>query len=164
MARSDMIKYVLIASLVAVLFCGYGYSQNLDIWNISGTLYRGAPEIISVYNNDYLFSIKLGVFETYTVTDTSGPVLLNSYPLWDYANCFELINQFGFMGTATGLLIWDLSNPVEPQDFYYNGSITGINSIALADSFAYALNNTSLFIIDITDPHDIEIIDSIRIA
>jgi hypothetical protein len=139
-------------------------AQDVCLGNISATLCGGSPKLIAPNHNGYVYCSKSSALEIYSVDNPTAPVLERSYQYWPDPNCFEIRNDYGMIGCSMGLWVFDLGNPIYPQDRCLITSMGNVNSIALTDSFAYVLSDTALYILEISNRFQPTIIGSRPIA
>ena len=65
--------------------------------------------------NDYLYTVTNSTLSTFAVSDAQNPVLVDSRQLgWNIETIFPFANKL-FIGSATGMFIYDLANPAAPE-------------------------------------------------
>ena len=112
--------------------------------------------------SDYLYAIDYSTLRLFNISDLNNPVLEHESDIgWDIETIFPY-NQKLFIGTQTGMLIYGLSDPSNPEYISEFDHASGCDPVVVNGNYAYVTlragnlcgnNENQLDVIDITNIH-----------
>lgn len=112
-------------------------------------------------SNDYLYCLNTSALNLYDVSNASTPVNSGSvFTGWGIETLFPYENKL-FIGTTTGVSIYDNSIPAAPTFLSTVSHVTGCDPVVVEDNYAYATIHSGNFcgqsfnelnVIDISNP------------
>lgn len=139
--------------------------------NDAGATNIGSPQVgvagsISLFTivNDFLYVMEEGVFlHPFDISDLSNPVAYERVGVWAGVETLFPYGDHIFMGTPTGMLIYNTTNPRSPQHVSTFSHARGCDPVVVQDNFAYVTVRSGgqcggdinqLDVIDITSLHN----------
>ncbi len=113
--------------------------NNAFVPGIAGSMSRFALV------NDYLYAVNNSSLETISVSEASDPKYLRSNPMgWNIETIYPFKDKL-FIGSSTGLFIFDIANPAMPE---FKGTFTHFRAcdpVVADDVYAYVTLRTGTF-------------------
>jgi hypothetical protein len=151
--------YLTIFFLFSLYGCGDKDTYNPDSSpSDSGT---GGSMARFTISGNYLFTVDNTKMKVFSIADPTKPALLNTTDLgFGIETIFLGKNNTLFLGSQTGMYIYDVTNPSSPSRICYYQHIYSCDPVVANDSFAYVTlhsansrcgrNTNELQVIDIT--------------
>ncbi len=168
MKKHKIFSYI----LVFMLFSCAGGSDDFQFETRSTTSQGGSLSKFTIKGN-YLYVVEDNALAIFDITDfesatSKGKILINRN--------IETIFQFGnslFLGTTTGMLIYDITDSENPVKLSEYNHITSCDPVVANEDYAFVtlragrtcgLGNNVLDIIDITDLENPQLVNSVNMS
>lgn len=116
-----------------------GSKSSASVPGLAGSMSRFALV------NDYLYAVNNSSLETISVSEASDPKYLRSNPMgWNIETIYPFKDKL-FIGSSTGLFIFDIANPATPE---FKGTFTHFRAcdpVVADDVYAYVTLRTGTF-------------------
>ncbi|MFA5974132.1 MAG: hypothetical protein WC780_17420 [Lentimicrobiaceae bacterium] len=133
-------KYFLLF-VIPVLVAGCSMSEKSDSGdNITGT--GGSLARFTIAGN-YLYTVDQSSLHTISLADADHPARVSDKSLGIYTETIFPYKNSLLLGTETGMFVFDLSDPANPQQSTYFQHIRSCDPVVAQDGFAYITLNTS---------------------
>ena len=144
----------------------YGYLTLLNITNLENPIigeYQNNKKVRDIsYKENYVFlmdssySNDLNGFEIIDISNASNPFLISEWQTNCLPTSLKVVNNHLFLTTADkGLLVFDVSDPINPQKIYEYDKFPDMQNIFCDGNLAYVTFDDGLIILDITNPENI---------
>jgi hypothetical protein len=87
--------------------------------------------------NDYLYVMESGVLIPFNISSPTQPTPNEGIRTWRDVETLFAYNSNIFMGTTTGMLIYNTSNPTIPQHISTVNHMTACDPVVVQDNYAY---------------------------
>lgn len=132
-------------------------SSGSQSFGVGGSMAR-----FTLYN-DYLYAVDNSMLKMFRIADASNPELESEMNIgWDIETIFPYNNKL-FIGTMTGMLIYSLQSPANPEYISEFSHIRSCDPVVVEDNYAYVTlragnlcggSENLLDVIDISDLHN----------
>lgn len=132
-------------------------SSGSQSFGVGGSMAR-----FTLYN-DYLYAVDNSLLKMFRIADASNPELESEMNIgWDIETIFPYNNKL-FIGTMTGMLIYSLQSPANPEYISEFSHIRSCDPVVVEDNYAYVTlragnlcggSENLLDVIDISDLHN----------
>ncbi len=150
---------IVLALAAMIMSCSYSDSDvNSDSYNDSGT---GGSLARFTVAGDYLYTVDENSLNVFNITNSEQPAFVNEKNLGFGAETIFPKGENLFIGTSTGMFIYDISNRRNPSQLSYFEHVMACDPVVADDDFAYVTLNSNnqrcwrwtneLQIIDISD-------------
>ena len=92
---------------------------------------------------DYLYTVDQSTLHTFSLGDAEHPVKRSDKSLGIYTETIYPYNNSLLLGTETGMFVFTISDPANPQQLTYFQHIRSCDPVVAADGYAYLTLNTS---------------------
>jgi hypothetical protein len=159
-------------TLIAIaLIMGACESNSLDYSaDMSSESGTGGSLARFTISGNYLYTVDASTLKTFDITNESKPQLIGEQELnWGVETIFALDNML-FLGTRTGIYIYDISSPSTPEYVSLYSHVQSCDPVVVKGNYAYSTLNSSgpcsqgvdqLDIIDISHPSDPQWVNTI---
>jgi hypothetical protein len=87
--------------------------------------------------NDYLYVMESGVLIPFDISNPTNPISNNGISTWRNVETLFAYNTNIFMGTTTGMLIYNTTDPRSPQHISTVNHMTACDPVVVQDNYAY---------------------------
>jgi len=117
---------------------------------------------------NYLYTVDFNTLKTFNIADEKNPQLIDEIPIGYTAETLFIYGNLLLLGTRSGVNIYDISEPAEPQFLASSVHIYSCDPVVAKDNYAYATLNSvrncngytnELRVIDISNPSDPVVVD-----
>jgi hypothetical protein len=131
---------------------GFPFFRSFDFMaesasNSKVTYYNNGSQTMSVgiagsmarftINNNFLYTVDRSNLRTFDIDDLASPLLVNDMSIgWNIETIFPYQNKL-FFGTQTGMIIYDISNPVLPLYKSSYNHISSCDPVVVDGNYAY---------------------------
>jgi hypothetical protein len=124
------------------LLTACSYSEKSDVGNgdISG---RGGSLARFTIMGNYLYTVDQSSLHTVNITDVEHPQEVADKSLGIYTETIYPYGNSLLLGTETGMFVFDVSTPSNPQQLTYFQHIRSCDPVVAENGFAYLTLNTS---------------------
>ncbi|MDR3134236.1 MAG: hypothetical protein LBU42_09525 [Prevotellaceae bacterium] len=147
-----------------VWYAEYAYLNYADSWggaarSSGATALTGSTARFAAYG-DYLYVVTSSQLKVFAVSGNTVAKGLEQYLSWNTETVFAY-DQKLFLGTTTGLLIYDIANPAAPARLSSVSHVLGCDPVVVQGNYAYVTirggnacgqNLNLLDIVDISNP------------
>jgi hypothetical protein len=138
-----MKKYKLYLVFVAIPLvmsaCSMSEKDNSGSGDFSG---KGGSLARFTISGNYLYTVDQSALHTISLTDVEHPKKVGVQSLGIYAETIYPYQNSLLLGTETGMFVYDLSNPENPQQVTYFQHIRSCDPVVAQDNYAYVTLNT----------------------
>lgn len=133
-------KYFLLF-VIPVLVAGCSMSEKSD----SGGNFTGKGGSLARFTiaGNYLYTVDQSSLHTISLADADHPIRVSDKSLGIYTETIFPYQNSLLLGTETGMFVFDLSDPANPQQSVYFQHIRSCDPVVAQDGFAYITLNTS---------------------
>ncbi len=107
--------------------------------NVSG---KGGSLARFTISGNYLYTVDQANLHTFSLSDVQHPQKVSDKSLGIYTETIYPYQNSLLLGTETGMFVYDLSNPANPQQVTYFQHIRSCDPVVAQDNFAYVTLNT----------------------
>jgi len=134
------IIYYLSLSLVVSLLTACAMSEKNDVGgDVSG---KGGSMARFTIAGNYLYTVDQSFLHSVSLADAEHPKEVSQKALGIYTETIYPYQNSLLLGTETGMFIFDLSNPSDPQQITYYQHIRSCDPVVAQNGFAYLTLNT----------------------
>lgn len=130
--------YIILASL-PFLMAACSYSEKSDTGDVSGQ--GGSLARFSIVGN-YLYTVDQNSLHTISIADKEHPQKVSDKSLGFYTETIYPYQNSLLLGTETGMFVFDLANPAEPQQLTFFQHIRSCDPVVAQNGYAYITLNT----------------------
>jgi len=133
-------KYFLLF-VIPVLVAGCSMSEKSD----SGGNFTGKGGSLARFTiaGNYLYTVDQSSLHTISLADADHPIRVSDKSLGIYTETIFPYQNSLLLGTETGMFVFDLSDPANPQQSAYFQHIRSCDPVVAQDGYAYVTLNTS---------------------
>jgi len=134
-------------------------SQNFDAQTSGGTGISGSITRFTIIN-DYLYVMDYGRLKPINISNPTSPVASTPVDTWREVETLFPYNNYIFMGTTTGMLIYNTTNPAMPEYVSEVSHMTACDPVVVQGNYCYVTVRSNSFcagdlnqldVIDISD-------------
>jgi len=151
--------YIVFTTLLVLVACeSQQFDYSADMSSDSGT---GGSMARFTISGNYMYTVDILNLKTFDITNENRPQLIGELELgWGVETIFAL-GDLLFLGTRTGVYIFDISNPASPELISLYSHVQSCDPVVVKGNYAYSTLNSSgpcsqgldqLDIIDISSP------------
>lgn len=137
--KKNRIYFLLLAIPVLLSGCAMSEKNNDFGGELSG---KGGSLARFTISGDYLYTVDQTTLHTISLANTEHPQKVADKSLGIYTETIYPYQNSLLLGTETGLYVYDLSNPANPQYITYFQHIRSCDPVVAQDGFAYITLNT----------------------
>ena len=137
--KKNRIYFLLLAIPVLLSGCAMSEKNNDFGGELSG---KGGSLARFTISGDYLYTVDQTTLHTISLANTERPQKVADKSLGIYTETIYPYQNSLLLGTETGLYVYDLSNPANPQYITYFQHIRSCDPVVAQDGFAYITLNT----------------------
>ena len=163
-----ILRNTLIAITLVIAACeSSSLDYSADMSPESGT---GGSLARFTISGNYLYTVDATTLKTFDITNESKPQLIGEQELnWGVETIFAL-DDLLFLGTRTGIYIYDISSPSTPEYVSLYSHVQSCDPVVVKGNYAYSTLNSSgscsqgvdqLDVIDISNPYDLQWVNTI---
>jgi hypothetical protein len=136
------IRIFLLFAAIAVVTTACSYSEKSDIGgnDVSG---QGGSLARFTIAGDYLYTVDQSSLHTISITDVEHPKKVADKSLGVYTETIFPYENSLLLGTETGMFVFDISNPANPQQTTYFQHIRSCDPVVAENGYAYITLNTA---------------------
>ena len=136
------IRIFLIFSTIVLVATACSYSEKSDSegGDISG---QGGSLARFTIAGEYLYTVDQSSLHTISITDVEHPLKVADKSLGVYTETIFPYENSLLLGTETGMFVFDLSNPSNPQQTTYFQHIRSCDPVVAENGYAYITLNTA---------------------
>lgn len=136
------IKLLFLFSALALFATACSYSEKSD--SAGGDVYgQGGSLARFTIAGEYLYTVDQSSLHTINITDVEHPRKVADKSLGVYTETIFPYENSLLLGTATGMFVFDLSNPANPQQTTYFQHIRSCDPVVAENGYAYITLNTA---------------------
>jgi len=136
-------KYFLLA-VIPLLITACSMSEKSDYSGDSGnTSGKGGSLARFTISGNYLYTVDQSSLHTVSLADAEHPIKVADKSLGIYTETIYPYQNSLLLGTETGMFVFDLSNPANPQEITYFQHIRSCDPVVAQDDYAYVTLNTA---------------------
>ena len=136
-----MRKYISIFSLLFLLLTSCNQDSN-DVSNNGGDGQGGSLAIFLLKGN-YLYTVDYQNLNVFNIQQEQSPIKVNTINIgFDIETLFGL-NNYLFIGSSTGMYIYDVSNPELPKQLSVSRHFRACDPVVANDKYAYVTLHTN---------------------
>lgn len=166
-------KIFLIFSAITLVATSCSYSEKTDTGggDVSG---QGGSLARFTIAGEYLYTVDQSSLHTISITDVEHPKKVSDKSLGVYTETIFPYENSLLLGTETGMFVFDISNPANPQQTTYFQHIRSCDPVVAQNGFAYITLNTAnqrcfngmseLQIVDISNLNSPQLIKTLNLA
>ncbi len=126
--------------VLAVALAGCSMSEKSD----SGISQSGKGGSLARFtiSGDYLYTVDQSSLHTISLADAEHPLKVAEKSLGIYTETIYPYQNSLLLGTETGMLVYDISNPASPQKLTFFQHIRSCDPVVAQNGFAYITLNT----------------------
>ncbi|MBL7898720.1 MAG: hypothetical protein JNJ99_09310 [Crocinitomicaceae bacterium] len=134
-------------------------AMNFDAQSTGGTGISGSITRFTIIN-DYLYVMDYGQLKPINISVPTAPVASTPVDTWRDVETLFPYNNYLFMGTTTGMLIYNTTNPATPQYVSEVNHMTACDPVVVQGNYCYVTVRSNSFcagdlnqldVIDISD-------------
>ena len=137
--KKNRIYFLLLAIPLLLSGCAMSEKNNDFGGELSG---KGGSLARFTISGDYLYTVDQTTLHTISLANTEHPQKVADKSLGIYTETIYPYQNSLLLGTETGLYVYDLSNPANPQYITYFQHIRSCDPVVAQDGFAYITLNT----------------------
>jgi len=138
------IKSFLIMAAIPLVITACSMSEKSDTGaidsNVSG---KGGSLARFTIAGNYLYTVDQASLHTFSLSDVEHPQKVSGKSLGIYTETIYPYQNSLLLGTETGMFVYDLSNPANPEQVTYFQHIRSCDPVVAQDNYAYITLNTS---------------------
>lgn len=165
-------KYFMLFVIPLVMTsCAMSEKEDMSSGDVSG---QGGSLARFTISGDYLYTVDQKALHTISLADLEHPRKVTDKSLGIYTETIFPYDNSLLLGTETGMLVYDLSNPASPQEVTFFQHIRSCDPVVAQNNFAYVTLNTSnqrcfnganeLQIIDISNLNSPKLVKTLNLA
>lgn len=133
----------LIVSAIPLILTSCAMSEKSDSGNIDGSVSgKGGSLARFTISGNYLYTVDQSSLHTISLADAEHPKKVADISLGIYTETIYPYQNSLLLGTETGMFVYDLSNPANPQQVTYFQHIRSCDPVVAQDNYAYVTLNT----------------------
>ncbi len=138
------IKIFLMMAVISLLITACSMSDKSDSGNIDSNVSgKGGSLARFTISGDYLYTVDQYSLHTLSIADAERPHKVSDKSLGIYTETIYPYQNSLLLGTETGMFVYDLSNPANPQQVTYFQHIRSCDPVVAQNNYAYVTLNTS---------------------
>ncbi len=151
--------------------CAMSEKEDMSSGDVSG---QGGSLARFTISGDYLYTVDQSSLHTISLADLEHPRKVADKSLGIYTETIFPYENSLLLGTETGMLVYDLSNPASPKEVTFFQHIRSCDPVVAQNNFAYVTLNTSnqrcfnganeLQIIDISNLNSPKLVKTLNLA
>jgi len=138
------IKTYLMMAVIPLALTACSMSEKSDSGtidsNVSG---KGGSLARFTISGNYLYTVDQTSLHTFSLSDVERPQKVSDKSLGIYTETIYPYQNSLLLGTETGMFVYDLSNPANPEMITYFQHIRSCDPVVAQDNYAYITLNTS---------------------
>lgn len=139
--KMKTIKIYILLPAIAVLMTACSMSESNDVGGeISG---KGGSLARFTISGDYLYTVDPSNLHTFSLADEEHPQKRADKSLGIYTETIYPYGNSLLLGTETGMFVFGLSDPANPQQLTYFQHIRSCDPVVAANGYAYITLNTA---------------------
>lgn len=167
-------KYFLLA-VIPLVITACAMSEKSDDSGSTGEVSgKGGSLARFTIAGNYLYTVDQSSLHTISLADAEHPQKVGAKELGIYTETIYPYQNTLLLGTETGMFVYDLSNPANPQQVTYFQHIRSCDPVVAQDNYAYVTLNTGnqrcfngtneLQILDISNLNTPQLVKSISLT
>ncbi len=133
------ISFPLIAIILLATACSISEKNTDTVGDLSG---KGGSLARFTISGNYLYTVDQNSLHTISLADAAHPQKVSDKSLGIYTETIYPYKNSLLLGTETGMFIFDLANPTNPQQITYFQHIRSCDPVVAQNGFAYITLNT----------------------
>lgn len=168
----NLFKPQLLFAALSLILTSCAMSEKSDVGNDVSS--KGGSLARFTISGNYLYTVDQSSLHTVSLADAEHPVKLSDKPLGIYTETIYPYQNSLLLGTATGMLVFDISNPAMPNQLSFFQHIRSCDPVVAQNGFAYITLSSSnqrcsnglneLQIVDISNLNAPKMVKSISLA
>jgi hypothetical protein len=136
------IRIIFLYAAIALVATACSYSEKSDSegGDVSG---QGGSLARFTIAGEYLYTVDQSSLHTISITDVEHPLKVADKSLGVYTETIFPYENSLLLGTETGMFVFDLSNPANPQQTTYFQHIRSCDPVVAENGYAYITLNTA---------------------
>ncbi len=131
-------------AVIPLVFTACSMSEKSDSGAIDGNVSgKGGSLARFTISGNYLYTVDQASLHTFSLSDVEHPQKVSDKSLGIYTETIYPYQNSLLLGTETGMFVYDLSNPANPQQVTYFQHIRSCDPVVAQDNYAYVTLNTS---------------------
>lgn len=137
-----MKKFITIFSLIVLLLAACSQDSN-DTTSNGGGDGQGGSLAIFLLKGNYLYTVDYQNLNVFNIQQEQNPIKVNTVNIgFDIETLFGF-NNYLFIGSSTGMYIYDVSNPELPKQLSVSRHFRACDPVVANDKFAYVTLHTN---------------------
>jgi hypothetical protein len=133
----------LMISAISLIMTSCAMSEKSDSGNSDGnTSGKGGSLARFTISGNYLYTVDPSSLHAISLADAEHPQKVSDISLGIYTETIYPYQNSLLLGTETGMFVFDLSNPANPEQLTYFQHIRSCDPVAAQDDYAYVTLNT----------------------
>jgi len=137
------LRLYIIFSVFTLIMAACAMSEKSDNGNIdSNSSGKGGSLARFTISGSYLYTVDQSSLHTISLADVEHPKKVADRSLGIYTETIYPYQNSLLLGTETGMFVYDLSNPANPEQLTYFQHIRSCDPVVAQDNYAYVTLNT----------------------
>ncbi len=130
-------------AVIPLVMTACSMSEKSDSGTIDGNVSgKGGSLARFTISGNYLYTVDQYSLHTISLTNAERPVRVSDKSLGIYTETIYPYQNSLLLGTETGMFVYDLSNPANPEYLTYVQHMRSCDPVVAQDNFAYITLNT----------------------
>jgi hypothetical protein len=162
------LRFILIVVIILITACeSQQFDYSADITEAAGT---GGSLARFTISGNYMYTVDASNLKTFDISNEKKPNLIGALPIETKVETIFATDKLLFLGTRSGVYIYDISNPVSLLRVSVYEHVQSCDPVVVKGNYAYSTLNTSgpcsqgvneLDIIDISSPFNPNLINTL---